>query len=409
MNGARRTRRNGARRAATFNVAPRASTLAPPHGLARRHSVTSFRRSFATSSRRSFVATASRSRAALFLVICFALAAASARAATLDEYRARVRESIALVAELGATYDPEEWPTEEDRARAEAEAVGKLRARLPQRERVERVNGAVEVDNGWLHKELDAYAALAPDRVEQKRRKIVYLRERLTSLAARLDEEAAEQQQQAARDKEAEKGRLQSILRRPEYNEEAAKGGAFERLMQWLSDLIERMFPKRTPMSPGTSSLFSVVARVFVYALAVGLIAFLVWRYGPLLWGRAAAARREKAREARVVLGERLAPDQTASDLIAEAERLARAGDLRGAIRKAYVAVLCELGDRRLIRLAQHKTNRDYLAAVRDRAELYGVMHPLTHAFERHWYGLAPASDADWADYRSLCNRAIQS
>jgi hypothetical protein len=321
--------------------------------------------------------------------------------------RARVREAVALVAQLGATFDPGEWPSEDERASAEESAVAALRSRLPQRERVERGAGAVEVDNAWLHKELDAYAALAPERVEEKRKKITHLRERLTSLAASLDEEAATAGQ-AARDKEAEKGRLQSILRRPEYKEEAAKGGAFQKLLEWISDFIRGLMPKRSPMSPGTSSLFSIVARLFVYALAVGLIVFLAWRYAPLLFGRVRASRRAKAQEARVVLGERLAPDETSSDLIAEAERLARAGDLRGAIRKAYVAVLCELGDRRLIRLAQHKTNRDYLAALRDRRELYGVMHPLTHSFERHWYGFAPASDADWAEYRALCNRAIE-
>jgi hypothetical protein len=85
------------------------------------------------------------------------------------------------------------------------------------------------------------------------------------------------------------------------------------------------------------------------------------------------------------------------------------AGDLRGAIRKAYIAVLCELGDRKVIRLAQHKTNRDYLAGVRDRAELYGALRPLTHSFERHWYGFAPATPSDWDEYRALCNQAISS
>jgi hypothetical protein len=342
---------------------------------------------------------------ALFLALCFAPAAA-ARAATFDEYRARVRQAVDAVEELHETDDPEEWEDEGARREGEAGTVARLRSLLPARERVERAHGAVEVDNGWLHRELDAYAALAPGDTEGRHKKIYLLGDRLSSLAARLDEETGADGQ-GARDKEAEKGRLQSILRRPEYNEEAAKGGAFEKLMKWLSDLVEKLFPKRAAVSPGAAGLFSILARVFVYALALGLIAFLVWRYGPLLWGRARAARREKAREARVVLGERLAPDQTAADLIAEAEQLARAGDLRGAIRKAYVAVLCELGDRRLIRLAQHKTNRDYLAALRDRSELYGVMHPLTHAFERHWYGLVPASDADWADYRALCNRAI--
>ena len=420
MNRAPRTRPDDARLAATFRAAPRASTLARPHGLAprplvaltrhplisltNRSFVTSISRSFVTSTSRSFVASISRSLVALLVIFCFATA--TARAATLDDYRGRVRQAITVVGQLGGMVDPDEWEEEDARVAAEVDRLAELRSLLPPRERVERANGAVEVDNGWLHKELDAYDAFDSDQVTDKSKKLTLVGDRLNSLAARLDEEAAAEQ--GARDKEAEKGRLQSILQRPEYNEEASKGGAFERFMQWLSDFFEGLFPKRGPVSPGTSSLFSVVARVLVYALAVALIAFLVWRYGPLLWNRAVVARREKAREARVVLGERLAPDQTSSDLIAEAERLARAGDLRGAIRKAYVAVLCELGDRHLIRLAQHKTNRDYLASLRERTELYGVMHPLTHTFERHWYGFAPASDADWADYRSLCNRAIE-
>ncbi|HLL75435.1 MAG TPA: DUF4129 domain-containing protein [Pyrinomonadaceae bacterium] len=382
MIGPRRTRRHDARKAVT----PEAAFRVPTPVRSRRRALGRF--------------------ASAFFVICFGLAATPARAAAFDEYRERVRRAPALADELVETTDLGEWGDEAERREYEAGAVAGLRSLLPARERVERAGGAVEVDNGWLHKELDAYAALPPEKIEDKRKKIALIRERLISLAAALDEEAAAAGQ-GARDKEAEKGRLQTILRRPEYNEEAAKGGALEKVLEWLSKLIERLLPKRSPMSSGTASLFSIVARLFVYALALGLIAYLVWRYGPLLAGRARGSRRARAREARVVLGERLAPDQTAADLIAEAEQLARAGNLRGAIRKAYVAVLCELGDRHLIRLAQHKTNRDYLASLRDRAELYGVMHPLTHAFERHWYGFVPASDADWADYRALCNRAI--
>jgi hypothetical protein len=36
-------------------------------------------------------------------------------------------------------------------------------------------------------------------------------------------------------------------------------------------------------------------------------------------------------------------------------------------------------------------------------------MRPLTLSFERHWYGLAPATDADWAEYRNLCRLALAS
>jgi hypothetical protein len=100
------------------------------------------------------------------------------------------------------------------------------------------------------------------------------------------------------------------------------------------------------------------------------------------------------------VLGELLEPDQTAADLLAQAEALAKQGDLRAAIRKAYIALLCELGDRKIISLGQSKTNRDYLHAVRDKASLYASMRKLTNTFELHWYGFAPAAEADWTEFK---------
>jgi len=110
----------------------------------------------------------------------------------------------------------------------------------------------------------------------------------------------------------------------------------------------------------------------------------------------------------RIVLGETLSPDQTAADLFSEAESLAHAGDLRAAIRKGYIALLCELGDRKLISLAQHKTNRDYLNSVRDKTRLYGSMRPLTISFENHWYGLLPAGENDWHDFRNGYQQALK-
>jgi hypothetical protein len=100
-------------------------------------------------------------------------------------------------------------------------------------------------------------------------------------------------------------------------------------------------------------------------------------------------------------LGERLEPDATATDLLSEAEALARQGDLRAAIRKAYIALLVELGDRKLISLAHHKTNRDYLNSVRSIPDLHSQMRGLTDSFERHWYGFASATANDWQDFRA--------
>jgi hypothetical protein len=156
------------------------------------------------------------------------------------------------------------------------------------------------------------------------------------------------------------------------------------------------------------SPRLSVLAQVIVIALCVVVLAYVARR----VWSN--RAREVKSlrlkRRPRVILGERLEADDTPADLLAAAENLARAGDLRGAIRKAYVALLCGLGDGGVIRLAQHKTNRDYLDAVRSSApqRLYAEMLPLTRGFEQHWYGLRDATAADWDDYNTRCRQALR-
>jgi hypothetical protein len=150
-----------------------------------------------------------------------------------------------------------------------------------------------------------------------------------------------------------------------------------------------------------------MATQIIVLALCLAVLAYVA----RLLWKRRrpGAGSLKLKRKARVVLGERLEADQTASDLLADAERLARAGDLRSAIRKAYVALLCELGDRGVVRLAQHKTNRDYLNAVRLAAPpgLYTELLPLTFDFEVHWYGLRDASETDWESFKTRCRRVL--
>ncbi len=103
----------------------------------------------------------------------------------------------------------------------------------------------------------------------------------------------------------------------------------------------------------------------------------------------------------------RLDPDQTSFDLLSEADALARRGELRAAIRKAYIALLLELGDRKIISLAQYKTNRDYLRAVRNIEPIYGNVKQLTDSFELHWYGLAQATENDWLSFRAAYKEAL--
>jgi hypothetical protein len=315
----------------------------------------------------------------------------SGSATTLLDYRHQVSGAIRTIQQLQLARDE---------ASANA-ALARLRAQLPAKETILLQGQSIAADNSWFQDALDEYEKVKtnPRRTELLAR----IGERLLALSERLDEL---DKGSGVAPKDQNKGRLAEILRRPEYNKAAAEGSALERLwmrfLRWLSSLL----PKSQPLQPGSSRLLSAIARVVVVLVGLALIAFLVWKFAPRFL-RSQKKKKQK-REARIVLGERLEQDQTSADLLAQAESLARSGDLRAAIRKAYIAFLCELADRKVISLAQHKTNRDYLSSVRERASLYASMRKLTNSFEVHWYGLVSAGEADWYDFRSSYLQALK-
>ncbi len=209
-----------------------------------------------------------------------------------------------------------------------------------------------------------------------------------------------------ATNKDEARRKLKEILQRPGYGSKAKGKNAISRLLERFLKWFQNLFPKPKPLSAGRAGVLSVVAQVVVVILAIGVIAFVLKTFLPRLVRKRKVEK--KVREhARIVLGETLAPDQSAFDLLAEAEALARRGELRAAIRKAYIALLVELGERKILHLAEHKTNRDYLSAVYGNQSLYGNVKQLTDSFERHWYGLAQASETDWRAFRSGYERTL--
>jgi hypothetical protein len=153
----------------------------------------------------------------------------------------------------------------------------------------------------------------------------------------------------------------------------------------------------------------TVLLQVVVYGALLALLGFLVYKVAPLLFPKLKRSPKPKKKKERVILGEKLGEDATAVDLFAEAELLAREGNLRGAIRKGYIALLCDLSDRKVIGLARNKTNRDYLRDVRARRDLHPKMKSVTDTFERHWYGFHESADQDWAQFREEYQEAIRS
>ena len=322
-----------------------------------------------------------------------------ANAATIDDYRSRLSHALVSIQQLQVHGGQD--PTQQ--GQFNASMLAQLRAEVPANETVFFDSQSFAVDNTWLHEALREYETAKGDN-SRHNQMLAHIGERLLAIIERLDEMKTAL---ATADKDQSKARLAEILRRPEYNKGAAEGSALERLwerfLRWLSSL----FPKTKPLQPGSARVFSGIAQIIISIVCLGAIVFFIWKFAPrYLRNR---GKKKKKREARIVLGERLEPDQTSSDLLAQAESLARAGDLRAAIRKAYIALLCELGDRKIISLAQHKTNRDYLGALRNRPSLYTPMSSLTNSFELHWYGFVPAGENDWIDFRNTYQQVLKT
>ena len=328
------------------------------------------------------------------------LVAPAAQGIPLSEYHRQIKQAVTALDTLAQSDETE---SVSDYARRDEETVEGVRRVLPQSETVEWNGASVSVDNSWLHQELDNYRkAKFAERADLLRR----IKERLQALDERLTEVKGPGPSVTA-NKTEDSRRLREILGRPEYVRKIKEESAISRLLRQAWRWIEGLIPKPKSMSPGASNVFSQIVGILVIVLALGVLAYVATLFLPRLLSSRRTKKKKVKQQARIVMGERLDPDQTAIDLLAEAEALARRGELRAAIRKAYIALLLELGDRKIISLAQHKTNRDYLRAVRDVEPLYGNVKQLTESFEQHWYGLTQATENDWLAFRSAYKQAL--
>ena len=340
----------------------------------------------------------------LFHLLCLALlvavCASTARAISASEYQQNVKRSITALDTLAQSDEDE---TESEFRRRFDNTLTMVRKIMPESQMVECGEELCTVDNSWLHESLrDLENASDTDWYPS----LTHLIEQLKALDERLTElqKAAAVNETKANGKE----RLREILNRPEYATSTRSDSALARILEDIGRWIAKLLGKRVPSASSGSSAVNVIAQVLVVGLALAVVLYVLKLLIPRFVKRRPKKPKVKA-EPRIVLGERLEPEASAVDLLAEAEALARAGEVRAAIRKAYIALLVELGDRSVISLAHHKTNRDYLRSVRSLPALYPLMVGLTDRFERHWYGFVQADLADWHNFRDAYHAALQT
>ena len=340
-----------------------------------------------------------RSLAGLVVLIAFLfLCPLTALAVPLHEYEQRLKQAIDALYSLDV-IDEDGIDTEY----VTRLTIDNVRSALPLQLTVEVDNDTYNIDNSSLHKSLDELEQLPVDEQLNRAGELV---EVLRAIETRVAERRSAMAM--AETKDQAKSRLETILARPEYATGARGPNAFTRLAQDFLRWIQKLFPKRQTVDPGRVDTVSLIAQVVVIGLAVAVLVYVA-TIMLRRFGRTRKKKEPKQRGPRIVLGERLEPEATSTDLLSQAELLARNGDLRAAIRKAYIALLVELGDRKVISLAQHKTNRDYLNSVRNVAPLHATMRGLTDSFERHWYGFENVTPSDWQDFRAGYLAALQA
>ncbi len=341
-------------------------------------------------------------------VFLFLISPAALFCKDLAQYRGEIANAKVLTEELILPDDEEMSPAEFKEY--ERRKIAQIRAALPPVETIEWQGSTVETDNRWLGEKLDQYEREAQNGAKHAAI-LMEIVERIGAIEQELDGLEKPSPAASNRTKDEDKQKLAEILRRQEYQKPDEKQESFfartwRKFMEWLREKFPHPDLPEAPSTDGFQSL-SFVLQMLLYAAILSAIGFLIYRFAPSLAQKFKGRERRKKSE-RVILGERIAADETAENLFSEAERLARAGDLRGAVRKGYIALLCELADRKIIGLARHKTNRDYLRDVRPaRADLYENVRGLTADFERHWYGLNAVEEKDWEEFRNEYRKTI--
>ena len=339
---------------------------------------------------------------AVFLAALFALLAIPAYGISLQDHRARTEVALDLAFQLEDSFRDGETNNQ-----LLLKFLMNVREKFPMTEKIEWQGGTVEGSNEWLRRQVDEIGQL--DDVVDRSHKMTEIRQYLSTIVFKLRE--MDQPSTDSRTKDEDKEKLAEILRREEYQkphvaEESAFARWFREFMDWLEKLFSRPnLPSRS--GSGMEALAFFLQIVFYIGLFT-LLALIVVKVAPLLFPKLKRKAKPK-KKSRVILGEHIDADETAHDLFNDAERLAREGDLRGAIRKGYIALLCDLADRKVIGLARNKTNRDYVRDVRSRATLHSRMKSVTDTFELHWYGAQESGEQDWTQFRDEYKEALRS
>lgn len=325
----------------------------------------------------------------ILLLLLASIAPPGTAESPLRDYQERLARAERLIDPL---IDGEPAATEVVAAAQETKSL------LPRHEDVDFNGQPVSVDNSWLHQTLDAVIENANGDDEQIRSMLIEIADRLSLLQGRIEAPAGP----AAAD---HKSKLDAILARPEYRPEQRQESTVKkwlrRLLDRILDLLGKLGSNKRPddLHSGSKTItgLRILLTVFLAAALASGATYLARR---LIRHR--KRRREEREEVREILGEAIAADISPADLLLKAREMAFAGDFRSAIRRAYIALLCELERDGKLKLGRSRTNRDYLEDMRREKLSFQDFARMTSIFEQTWYGEKNATGREFDGFLEL-------
>ena len=291
---------------------------------------------------------------------------------------------------------------QESPAQALVVRMNAIKRLAPASEDVEFNGSIIHVDNAWLHEAVNKVITNAGGDNERLRSTLSEISDRLD----RLKQSVKESQTTQDRTLEDQRARLDKILAQPEYQPEERResviGRWARRIFESFVRLLVKMFSGSSAPSAGAGLL--TVFRILVF---LAVIAALIFGAVKLAQRLRSGKSPEKEAATREALGEEIAEDATAADLFAIASELARQGEYRKAIRRAYIALLCDLEQHGKLRLSRSNTNRDYLDAMRPEQMIYPTFSVMTNTYEHVWYGQERATEEEFQDFVMLYEETV--
>jgi Domain of unknown function (DUF4129) len=285
--------------------------------------------------------------------------------------------------------------------------MSEVKRMLPANEEVEFNGSLTRVDNAWLHEAANNVVKNIEGDADKRHSTLSEISARLARL--RQSVKAAQTAENRALDDQ--RARLDDILSRAEYQLNEKRESATARFIRRIKEFINPLLVKllggssaRAPQSGGAG--FVMVLQILLFLTLIVALTLGVMKLARQFRFRKKSAPEEA--ETREALGEEIAEDATAADLFAMASELAGQGQYRKAIRRAYIALLCDLDQRGKLRLGRSKTNRDYLDAMRSEHRIYPTFSHMTYAYERAWYGQERATEEEFQNFVMLYQEATK-